>query len=429
MKIFLFISILFLANFSLSEKTTYDGYKLVILSFTDKALIGKVHSFEGYDPEYDVWGVRKVGDEYSITVMLSPKVVQKYLNIFKSIDVNFKIAHHNVQALLDYQDSVMMKNKADKPIFEKFARYPEIENFVKDIAANYSDFVSTYYAGSTVENRRIIVAKFKTDKTASSKRALWIDCGIHAREWVTPATCTYIINRLVTEYKAGNAQTVDLLNKYEIHVLPVLNPDGYEFSHEKTRLWRKNRAKNGVLSLCPGVDLNRNFDYKWKEGGSSDVTCADNYAGPKGNSEPETQALISALNANAGNWDAYYSIHSYGQWWLLPWGHDPTDVAPNYSELYDNGMIGAAAIKDLYNSTFTVGSSSALLYVTTGSSADYAYGALNIKFSATLELRPGNGTADFSYGFELPEERLPQVTEETWAGIKASMLDVSKRRP
>lgn len=51
MKFFLVISFLFLATFSLSEKTTYVGYKLVILSVNDKALIEKVHSFEEYDTE------------------------------------------------------------------------------------------------------------------------------------------------------------------------------------------------------------------------------------------------------------------------------------------------------------------------------------------------------------------------------------------
>ena len=76
-------------------------------------------------------------------------------------------------------------------------------------------------------------------------------------------------------------------------------------------MWRKNRSKNGgVVTLCHGVDLNRNANYRWNTGGASDVKCADTYAGPNGNSEPETKAVTSTLSAKpAGFWDAYYCIY------------------------------------------------------------------------------------------------------------------------
>ena len=38
----------------------------------------------------------------------------------------------------------------------------------------------------------------------------------------------------------------------------------YEYSHTTDRLWRKNRNPNpSTFGFCPGVDLNRNFGYKW----------------------------------------------------------------------------------------------------------------------------------------------------------------------
>lgn len=42
--------------------------------------------------------------------------------------------------------------------------------------------------------------------------------------------------------------------------------------------------------------------------------------GPKPQSEKETQAVVNAITANAGNWDAFFNIHSYGNWWLTPYG-------------------------------------------------------------------------------------------------------------
>lgn len=57
----------------------------------------------------------------------------------------------------------------------------------------------------------------------------------------------------------------------------------------------------------------------------------------------------------------FIAVHSYGDWWLLPWGHSASDIPPTFNQLKANGDIGAAAIKAQFGETFTVGSSSALL--------------------------------------------------------------------
>jgi len=61
--------------------------------------------------------------------------------------------------------------------------------------------------------------------------------GIHAREWISPAAVTYFINELVT--KSNNYW--DILQAVDFYFFPVVNPDGYEFTFESDRLWRKTR--------------------------------------------------------------------------------------------------------------------------------------------------------------------------------------------
>ena len=34
----------------------------------------------------------------------------------------------------------------------------------------------------------------------------------------------------------------DLLNQYDVYVMPVMNPDGYEYTRESNRMWRKTRC-------------------------------------------------------------------------------------------------------------------------------------------------------------------------------------------
>jgi carboxypeptidase A4 len=109
--------------------------------------------------------------------------------------------------------------------------------------------------------------------------------GIHAREWISPASVTYIIKELVE-----NRQNNLWADKMDFYVVPVLNPDGYEYTHTNDRLWRKNR-RNPQLGGCAGTDLNRNFGYKWGGLGSSKNPCAETYAGTAAFSEPESKAI------------------------------------------------------------------------------------------------------------------------------------------
>lgn len=33
-------------------------------------------------------------------------------------------------------------------------------------------------------------------KTEAKKKAVWMDCGIHAREWIAPAFCQYFVKQV-----------------------------------------------------------------------------------------------------------------------------------------------------------------------------------------------------------------------------------------
>lgn len=105
-----------------------------------------------------------------------------------------------------------------------------------------------------------------------TNKAIWIDGGIHAREWISPASVTYFVNDLVGNWKNQS----EFMQSIDWYVLPVLNPDGYEYSHTNDRLWRKNR--NPLAGdECAGVDLNRNFGYEWGGIESIDDPCDETY--------------------------------------------------------------------------------------------------------------------------------------------------------
>ena len=105
-----------------------------------------------------------------------------------------------------------------------------------------------------------------------------------------------LLHHVLDNYSKDAAITT-LVNQTELWFVPVANPDGYDYTFtEGNRLWRKNLRDNngdGQITAVDGVDLNRNYSYKWgwdNEGSSPDPS-SDTYRGPAPNSEPETKAL------------------------------------------------------------------------------------------------------------------------------------------
>lgn len=96
----------------------------------------------------------------------------------------------------------------------------------------YSNVASLITIGNSYEGRVMKVLKLSTG--GKNKPAIFIDGGIHAREWIAPATVLYMVDLMLSSHK-------DMLNKVDWYVLPVLNPDGYEFTHIKSAVINENQ--------------------------------------------------------------------------------------------------------------------------------------------------------------------------------------------
>lgn len=210
-----------------------------------------------------------------------------------------------------------------------------IDHFLKYLAQSYPNLVTVQSIGSSVEGRELLLLKISNGKPGN--KAVWVDGGMHAREWISPASVTYIINDIVENYESQP----DYVQNLDLHFLSVANPDGYHYTHMRDRVWRKNRARG--YSPCSGTDLNRNFGYKWGGKGASKNPCKETYAGSSGFSEPESAAIKNYILSSRANFTGYLSYHSYGQYILFPWGYD-TFVTTDYADLQAVG-VKAAQVK------------------------------------------------------------------------------------
>ncbi|XP_073398022.1 carboxypeptidase O [Dendrobates tinctorius] len=240
------------------------------------------------------------------------------------------------------------------------------------------------------------------------KKIIWMDCGIHAREWIAPAFCQWFVKEIVLNHQK-DSRIQKVLKNIDLYVLPVLNIDGYIYTWTTDRLWRKSRSKheNGT---CYGVDLNRNFNVKWCNFGSSENCTSNLFCGASPVSEPETKAVVDFVEKRKSELIGFLTMHSYSQFILTAHGYSK-NLPKSYNETIKVAEMAASELKKKYGTVYKVGSFANLLYEASGTSQDWVHD-LGIEFSYTIELRD-NGT----YQFILPEDQIQPTCEETMAGV------------
>ena len=131
----------------------------------------------------------------------------------------------------------------------------------------------------------------------------------------------WLIFQLVFGY-GKNPKVTRILNKFDWYIVPQSNPDGYEYSRQTDRLWRKTRSRNTTVNRwCVGADANRNWGYRWGEAGANRQPCSNIYAGSHPFSEPEIAGIRDFITWQIPQLIVYASLHSYGQLLLSPWGY------------------------------------------------------------------------------------------------------------
>ncbi|XP_039073416.1 carboxypeptidase O [Hyaena hyaena] len=293
----------------------------------------------------------------------------------------------------------------------------EIYQWMIQISEKYPEVVTQHFLGMTYETRPMYYLKI-SQPSNNPKKIIWMDCGIHAREWIAPAFCQWFVKEILQNYK-DNPRIKKFLRNLDFYVLPVLNIDGYIYTWTTDRLWRKSRSSHNN-GTCFGTDLNRNFNVSWCSIGAS-KNCQDmTFCGTGPVSEPETKAVSSFIESEKGNIVCFLTMHSYGQLILTPYGYTKNKPS-NYEELIQVGQKAANALKEKHGTNYRVGSSADILYATSGSSRDWARD-IGIPFSYTFELRD-NGT----YGFVLPENQIQATCEESMEAVLSVLDDVYEK--
>ncbi|HMG36781.1 MAG TPA: M14 family metallopeptidase [Blastocatellia bacterium] len=322
----------------------------------------------------------------------------------------------------------------------KFHNYDETLAEFKSLADGHPDLAQFVKIGTSYEGRDIFALKISRNASGDdpTKPEVLITGCHHAREWISVEPPVYFANQLLNNYSTDDSIRF-LVDSLQIWIVPIVNPDGLTYSQQSpndrmdaVRTWRKNRrpiSLNGCVSSV-GVDLNRNYSYKWRlaedspctnycsasksctddDVGASDDPFNDTYRGPSPESEPEILAIKSLVDDPNRRFRAELDYHNYGQLILYPWGFE--NQASNDADTLSAIAADISSKLNAVNGKLYHPEQAIDLYPTTGSSIDYTYAVRRVAAPFVVEMRPD------CCEFDVPESDILAVNRENYAGAQ-----------
>jgi carboxypeptidase T len=347
----------------------------------------------------DVWS-EDTGPDLPLDLV----VHKSTLDILTDVHVPFEIESNDIDA--DARaERVRIAHDGSTDFFADYRDLDAITKRMRELAALDPANVEMQMIGPSFEGRPIWALKIGHGPTK-----ILINGTQHAREWISTMVDMSIADRMVRGI-ATDPRVREFVASSTLWVVPVMNPDGYQYTWGTDRFWRKNR--HGGY----GVDLNRNWSVAWGGAGTSANKRSDIYRGEYAFSEPETQALRDL--AKREHLALHVDFHAFSQLILYPWGWTakPSDDHAKYAGVGDKI---ASAMYAQHGINYRL-MQSVELYPAAGTMTDWMYGEGGA-LSYTIELRPKNG---FRNGFVLPPSQIKPTSDEAFAALLALRASIN----
>lgn len=306
--------------------------------------------------------------------------------------------------------------------FKQFRPLDSVHAWLKILQETYPNIITLETIGETYEGRPLQVVHLLVphdDTSHDEKRTIVVTGGVHAREWISVSSVLYGIYEILNHFES-NPEEWQELAKLDFLFIPVLNPDGYEYSWTTDRLWRKNRqpAEGIEDSSCKGIDIDHSYDFHWTP--SSDSVCGEDYAGTYPFEAYESRAWDTYLNKTneAHKIWGYIDLHSYSQEILIPYAFSCEQRPRDEENLIELAYGISKAIRLTSGRYYSVlpacidRDSDLIPDMGAGSALDYMYHHKSY-WAYQIKLRD-NG----SQGFLLPAKYIVPVGKEISAGLK-----------
>lgn len=170
--------------------------------------------------------------------MVVPNYLPQFYEVMTQIRIPYQLNIENVQSLID-QTTSPYQSSFD---FKSYHTLEEIYNNMDELAKQYPNKVKVVVGGKTYEGRQIkgVEISFKANNPG-----IFIEGGIHAKEWISPATVMYILHQLLI---SNNSDVRNLAESHNWYIFPLFNPDGYVYTHKTVR-------KSFIIESCTNLRI------------------------------------------------------------------------------------------------------------------------------------------------------------------------------
>lgn len=392
----------------------------------------------------DIWAftddfvdIRLHRDEVSPLLSLLPSSLQAAQStlisdlasaVYKSLP-----SHHEHKTTAEAGEALSLTSTSittatDSLFFQDYQSLPVIVRWMRLLEAMFPSFVEYFSIGSSFEGREISALRVGVSSPVDPTRprkTIVVTGGLHGREWISTSTVNYVAWAFITSFGKERMIT-KLLEEFNIIFIPVLNPDGVEYSWQVDRLWRKSRQQTN-LRYCRGLDLDHAFGYGWDGSQAQADPCSESYGGEQPFQAVEAMQLATwARNEtlNNVNFVGLVDLHSYSQQILFPYAFSCQAVPPNLENLEELAAGIAKAIRLANGESYSVTSAcegaatrndqfTSRMESGGGSAIDWFYHEMGAHFSYQIKLRDTG-----SYGFLLPKEYIVPTGEEVFSAMK-----------